>query len=109
MSNENRTKSCREIPKNHLTASPSKPSGWLPKPRVAGSSPVYRSKAKRLEYQWFNTNNKPIKSTKKPTNPYTISALFSTFCLKWQKKMGRKWGVKIKHYGNNKSNGKKEP
>ena len=24
-------------------------------------------------------------------------------------KVGRKWGVKIKHYGNNKRNGKKEP
>ena len=82
---------------------------WLPKPRVAGSSPVYRSKTKRLEYQWFNTNNKPIKSTKNPINPYPVSVLFSTFCLKWQKKMGRKLGVKIKHYGNNKSNGKKVP
>ena len=46
MSAKNRTKSCREFPKNHLTASPSKPSGWLPKPRVAGSSPVYRSNHK---------------------------------------------------------------
>ena len=27
----------------------------------------------------------------------------------FEKKVGRKCGVKIKHYGNNKSNGKKEP
>ena len=25
----------------------------------------------------------------------------------FEKKVGRKWGVKINHYGNNKSNGKK--